>query len=95
MRQIREKNPDILLSDLKMPGMSGRELLDNVRRMFPAIKVIATSGSYYGKGVPAGLRADAFYPKGSSVSTLLQILRELPKMARLAPEPSDSEIVKL
>lgn len=78
LHQIREQNPDILLSDLQMPGMSGRELLNNVRRLFPAIRVIATSGSYRGKEVPASIRADAFYPKGSSVSALLQILRELP-----------------
>ena len=98
LRQIREQNPDILLSDLQMPGMSGRELLGNVRRLFPAIKVIATSGSYRGKEVPAGIFADAFYAKGSSVSALLQILRELPQMPRLAPESlpvSQSELTTL
>ena len=87
LHQIRKLNPDILLSDLQMPGMSGRELLNNVRRFFPAIKVIATSGSYGGKEIPAGILADAFYPKGSDVSALLQILRELPQTTRLATEP--------
>ena len=87
LHQIRKLNPDILLSDLQMPGMSGRELLNNVRRLFPAIKVIATSGSYGGKEIPAGILADAFYPKGSDVSALLQILRELPQTTRLATEP--------
>lgn len=86
LREIRKQNPDVLLSDLQMPGMSGRELLNNVRRLFPAIKVIATSGSYCGTEVPTGILADAFYPKGSSVSVLLQILRELPQMRRPAPE---------
>lgn len=87
LQQIRELNPDVLLSDLQMPGMSGRELLNNVRRLFPAIKVIATSGFYRGKEVPAGILADAFYPKGSNVSALLQILRELPQTTRRATEP--------
>ena len=87
LHQIRKLNPDILLSDLQMPGMSGRELLNNVRRLFPAIRVIATSGFYRGKEVPAGILADAFYPKGSNVSALLQILRELPQTTRLATEP--------
>lgn len=77
LRKIREQKPDVLLSDLQMPGMSGRELLINVRRSFPAIKVIATSGSFCGNEVPPGVLADAFYPKGSGVSTLLQILRAL------------------
>ena len=86
LREIREQNPDILISDLKMPGMSGFELLFNVRRSFPAIKVIATSGSFRGNEVPAGVLADAFYSKGSSVTALLQILRELPRMDHRAPE---------
>ena len=93
LNQIRKLNPDILLSDLQMPGMSGRELLNNVRRLFPAIKVIATSGSYGGKEIPAGILADAFYPKGGNVSALLQILRELPQTTRLATEPVPAVVI--
>jgi CheY-like chemotaxis protein len=37
------KIPEILLSDLNMPGMSGFELLSAVRRRFSAIQVIAMS----------------------------------------------------
>jgi CheY-like chemotaxis protein len=77
LREIRSQNPDILLSDLTMPGMSGFELLIIVRQSFPAIQVIATSGSFSSNEVPDGVLADAFFPKGSSVSALLQILRRL------------------
>jgi CheY-like chemotaxis protein len=87
LREIRQESPDILLSDLKMPGMSGFELLIMVRRMFPSIKVIATSGSFCGNEVPSGVLADAFYQKGSSASALLHILRSLPQTHRRAPEP--------
>jgi CheY-like chemotaxis protein len=77
LREIYQQNPDILVSDLKMPGMSGFELLINVRRLFPTIKVIAMSGSFSGSEVPQGVLADAFYPKGANISTLLQAFRAL------------------
>src|ERR1039458_3032665 len=45
LRQIRREQPEIILSDLNMPGMSGFELLSVVRRQFPAIHMIAMSGA--------------------------------------------------
>jgi CheY-like chemotaxis protein len=87
LSEIRQEIPEILLSDLNMPGMSGWELLIEVRRFFPAIKVVAMSGAFCGNEVPSGVLADAFYQKGSSVSALLQILRALPRMTRRTPPP--------
>ena len=62
---IKYAVPDLLLSDLNMPHMSGFELLSILRRRFPEIPVIAISGAYdSGESVPGGVIADAFYPKG-------------------------------
>lgn len=71
---IRAEIPDILLSDLYMPGMSGFELLSVVRRRFPMIPVIAMSSSYSGTGVPAGVAADAFYEKATDLNALLGVV---------------------
>ena len=87
LREIRREEPDILLSDLHMPGMSGFELLMEVRRSFPSIQVIAMSGAFFGAGMPVNVLADAFYQKGSGVSALLQILRALPEMRLGTYEP--------
>jgi CheY-like chemotaxis protein len=72
---IRNEVPDILLSDLNMPGMSGFELLSVVHRRFPAIQVIAMSGAFSGNTVPAGVVADAFYEKGGNPGALLEIIK--------------------
>jgi CheY-like chemotaxis protein len=84
LEQIRQTVPDIILSDLNMPGMSGFELLSVVRRRLPAIYVIATSGAYTGRGIPRGIVADAFYQKATGLDTLFQIMQAAVKSEPLA-----------
>ncbi|WP_213804441.1 response regulator [Granulicella sp. dw_53] len=74
LEMIREFTPDIILSDLNMPGMSGFELLSVIRRRLPAIYVIATSGAFSGESVPLGIVADAFYEKATGLRTLFGIM---------------------
>src|SRR4029079_16016900 len=65
LAELRRSTPDLIISDLHMPRMSGVEFLSVVRRRFPAIPVIAISGAYnLGESSAAGVMADAFYPKG-------------------------------
>ena len=85
LREIRQEIPDILLSDLHMPGMSGFELLAVVRRRFPSILVIAMSGAFAGDEVPSGIPADGFFQKGCSTGALLRILTVPPEMKRHDP----------
>ena len=76
---LRTKTPDVIISDLNMPAMSGFEFLSIVRRRFPEIPVVAVSGAYpCGDGVPCGVVADAFYAKGEAEpSDLLRTVAEL------------------
>jgi CheY-like chemotaxis protein len=74
LKMIRSGAPHILLSDLNMPGMSGFELLSVVRRLYPQIHVIATSGAYSGTNVPRGIAADGFHEKASGMAPLLELM---------------------
>jgi CheY-like chemotaxis protein len=85
LREIVNEAPELLLSDLNMPGISGFELLSEVRRRFPAIRTIAMSGSFRGDEAPSGVAADGFYQKGSSVVALLRVMETLPHVERCAP----------
>lgn len=94
--EIRQEVPDVILSDLNMPGMSGFELLSIVRRRFPSIQVIAMSGAFSGPAVPAGVAAHAFYEKATSLVDLLQIVNAFTCRNRTystnnAPRPSRSQ----
>ena len=77
LSEIDRETPDLLLSDLNMPGLSGFELLSEVRRRFPAIQVIAMSGAYFGDSVPTGVFADAFYEKGRGVGSLMRMVADV------------------
>jgi CheY-like chemotaxis protein/DNA-directed RNA polymerase subunit RPC12/RpoP len=61
---LRDAGPDLIISDLRMPGMSGFEFLSIVRRRFPNIPVIAISGEYISDTMPPGLLMDVFFQKG-------------------------------
>jgi CheY-like chemotaxis protein len=82
LERIREEEPDILLSDLNMPGMSGFELLSVVRRKHPRIYVIATSGAFSGDRVPNGIAADAFHEKATGLDGLFQLVKTAAKLEK-------------
>jgi CheY-like chemotaxis protein len=86
--ELRSGIPDILVSDLNMPGMSGFELLSVVRRRFPTLHVIAMSGAFSGGGIPSGVAADAFYQKGSSIGSLLRLMQSPAGADRIPAEPA-------
>ena len=81
--QLRRATPDVIISDLNMPQMSGFEFLSVVRRRFPEIAVVAVSGAYeFGDHVPGGVIADAFYAKGQhDAGKFLKTIADLIKTA--------------
>lgn len=75
--QLTKAPPDVVISDLNMPNMSGFDLLPVVRRLLPRTLLIAMSGAYDGEGIPEGVTADAFVAKGQSPERILHATAHL------------------
>jgi CheY-like chemotaxis protein/DNA-directed RNA polymerase subunit RPC12/RpoP len=86
LRKLRETPPDIIISDLRMPNMSGFELLAIVRRRFPQIAVIVISGEFAANAHTAGLLTNAFFTKGEyTPDQLILTMHDLYSQCPLRP----------
>ena len=65
LSQLGKCLPDLIVSDLRMPGMSGHKFLGIVRRCFPTVPVIVISGEFAGPVLPKRVLADAFFPRAA------------------------------
>jgi len=94
--KLRAGLPDLIISDLNMPRMSGVELLAVVRKRFPQIPVMVTT-SETADGMPVGVAADACYHKsGFGFDQLLETISDLTGKLPLrgAPPPIGNEPVQ-
>jgi CheY-like chemotaxis protein len=70
-------NVDLLLADIVMPGMSGRELAVEFGRLYPGVRALLMSG-YAEQFAQADRRCpEAYLAKPFSVGTLLETVRRL------------------
>ena len=91
LAQMRGGLPDLIISDLKMPNMSGFEFLSVARRRFPQIPTIAISGEVEPPIETLGMLADAFFAKPFEFEELLakiaELLRDAPPRATAILNP--------
>lgn len=76
---IKEKKPNILITDVKMPFMDGLELATLVKRDFPQTRIVILSGfrefEYAKKAISIGVTE--FLSKPISSQQLLQVIKKI------------------
>lgn len=79
LEQLKHRLVDIVLLDIQMPVMDGKETLLNLRKHYPHLKVIMHS--FIADDIIVKeyktLGAHAFVPKGNDPQMLLQVIRDL------------------
>ncbi len=77
--RIREKEPDIVLLDISMPGTSGLEVLEELQRAYPRLPVLILSMHPEDRFAVRAFKmgASGYVTKGGAVEDLVNAIRKI------------------
>jgi DNA-binding NtrC family response regulator len=78
LRKYETGDFDVVITDLKMPGMNGLELLDKINEFNPNAKVIIVTGygDFESKKVAVEKKAYGFFTKPLDMKSFIQYLEK-------------------
>jgi len=93
LRALEERPFHVLVTDLRLPGMSGLELIRRARRLHPGLRVVLMSAFGEPKDIVEAMRlgADDFLPKPFDLDAFLALLDRLRALVG-APPPDPAEL---
>ena len=94
---LGEKRIDVVVLDVKMPGMSGIDVLQNIKSKYPGIEVIMLTGHATTASGVEGIKSGAFdyLTKPIELDQLVnKIIQAREKILRLAAEHKEAEYRK-
>ena len=88
LRLVAAEQPDVLLTDLRMPGMDGHELLSRVRQGYPEVAVVIMTAHGTIRSAVQALRegAEDYLTKPVDVEEVEHLLDQLLKRRKLQAE---------
>jgi DNA-binding NarL/FixJ family response regulator len=78
LQLVERRNPDIVLMDLRMPGVTGVEMIEHLRRERPSVKVVVLSACDDRPTIDAALHAgaSAYVLKSAHTVDIASVLRQ-------------------
>lgn len=97
LEYIGRESPDIVLLDLRMPGMDGIDVLKNIKALYPDVQVIILSGQEISGDREEAMRYGAFdfVRKPADIMVLARKIKEASwtKIERPAGDPMNGEAI--
>ncbi len=75
LNKFNEETPDIIISDIRMPNMSGNTMINTIKETNPNIPIIVVSG--HGRLIEKKNRADIFLNKPIKFDKLVEAIYDL------------------
>ncbi|EEF63123.1 response regulator [Pedosphaera parvula] len=94
--QILDRNPDVVLMDIKLPGMSGIQCVAEIKKVTPAMQVIMVTVYEDSERIFRALKAGAngYLVKSSPPEQLLEAIRDVYKGGAPMSSHIASKVVK-
>ena len=88
VRFVEQQPVDVVLLDLRMPGLSGIQVLEKIKALNPAIEVIVVTGYASYETVLEGLRLHAFdyIPKPFNIPHLREIVKRAARQRQISQQ---------
>lgn len=75
---VEERDPDVVILDLSMPVLTGRDAIPLIREASDAVRVVVMSGAGSFDVIgPEELGADAYLEKGANIEQILTTISEV------------------
>jgi CheY-like chemotaxis protein len=75
LEKFNEEQPDIIISDIRMPNMSGNEMIDRIKDLNPNIPIVVVSG--HGRMISTTNKADLIMEKPIKFDKLVEAIHKL------------------
>jgi DNA-binding NarL/FixJ family response regulator len=96
VRLYREHQPDLVIMDLKLIGISGFATIEAIRREYPAARILVLSNFQGSEDVYRAMRCGArgYLTKDADRSQLLEAIRAVAGGARFIPKVLESRLAE-
>lgn len=72
---VETKHPDLIILDIKMPGMSGLDVLSRLKATHPEIAVFLFTGYGDYREAAQALGADGYFVKSANLAPMIEVIR--------------------